>query len=181
VPPGIHHAGTVISERDSIDHGHAAANHPAVQSPRARLSWQTEKNQKAPPTWKVGLVVILVLVLLVALEHISNVRAEERFQRICVGIRENIITYADAAANYMAVNHAQTVTVPQLIGTGPGQLKVAPENEINEDYSKTTFSDKKSTVMVRIPIAKGDAKLLYFNIHWKERGQPGFVSDAVTD
>jgi hypothetical protein len=35
--------------------------------------------------------------------------------------------------------------------------------------------------MVDIPIAKGESKLLYFNVNWKDRGQPGFVSNAITD
>jgi len=180
----------VASDHDSIDHGYAAKAHPAIHLKSARLSWQHPFNREPPAPWKIGVVIIIVLAALTILNLLQDWRVGVHMTHMRAEIRDNVVTLADAAAQYMADHHVTSVKATQLPDSSPDfPLKHLPTTIIGESYSdkdftatgpqhdanpyaNLTFSLDDPTVWVHIP----NGPNLSFNIRWHHEGDPDFVS-----
>jgi hypothetical protein len=167
----------VATDHDSIDHGYAAKAHPSIHLDSARLSWQNSLNCKPPATWKVCVVGVLVLVALLALNRLQAWRVEVHMTHMREEIRQNIVTLATAALQYMNAHHVTSVNESQLVGPG-ALLKVPPDPIIGESYDKLVFSQADpSVVEIHVPRAPN----IFFHIRWDHPEAPNFVSPPVVE
>lgn len=165
-PMGVHH--------DNLDHGGTLMTPAQAHRVSTRLSFQRPLNQPAPPAWKVVALVAVVIGAMLGLSFLSNWRADKRQAHIVKAIRDNVVTLASAAADYMAAHHVDSVDETQLIGPGD-PIDRQPHSAAQESYVKLKFSASKPMVWVNIP----DGDRLYFQINWSAHGTPNFVSDAM--
>jgi hypothetical protein len=167
----------VATDHDSIDHGYAAKAHPSIHLDSARLSWQNPASAKPPASWKILSVIALVLFALLALNYLQQWRVEVHMTHMREEIRQNIVTLATAALQYMDTHHVTKVAEPDLVGRGQ-LLREKPVSIIGESYDKLVFSeDDPSVVEVRVPRSQN----LFFHIRWDHPDAENFVSQPVPD
>jgi len=167
----------VATDHDSIDHAYAAKAHPAIHLDRARLSWQHPFNRQPPAPWKIGVVIGIVLISLFVLNLLQEWRVGVHMAHMRSEIRDNIVTLATAANQYMQANNVNTVSEQTLVKPGGPVEHLTPI--IGESYADIKFFKQQDPDVVAVRIPNGPD--IFFNIHWQNLNAPDFVSEPSSN